>query len=97
MLEKIKVPCPFCDKEIEVLHSPLSFTTRRGNSSLGKKANPVCSQESYDVFEPCPHCGKPANAIKKALVNGVKNEVPKDEMLKRMKEAGIPFRFSSKG
>ena len=93
MLQPTKVPCPFCDNEIEVLYSPPSHTTRRSKSALGTGSNPVFSKESYEVLKPCPHCGKPANAIKKTLIKPEGKPVPKDEMIKRMKEAGIPLRF----
>ena len=94
-MDKITIHCPFCDKEIEVLHSPSIVTTKRSvTATFGATTKIVRSTEKYEVPSDCPNCGKSAKEIKKALKEGGESKsVSHAEMLERIKKLGLATRI----
>jgi predicted secreted Zn-dependent protease len=75
MLEKI--PCPFCQQPIEVLHIPSVYSEKHhGKNALGRGISIHKSKEIMEVQNDC-QCGKTVKEIQKALKEGVSPDMAK--------------------
>jgi len=93
MPEKIKIKCPICEMgEIVTLYTPKTFITKYARASSNKKSVSYYKEEKYVIISPkCPNCGKSKKDIEKALKEG--KQPSREEIIKRMKETGLPTKF----
>ena len=93
MQEIIEIECPICKKGIiKVMHRPEVFTTQTIRVGSNKKTIPKLTPEKNEILsERCPVCDKTKKEIQKRLKEGHKPS--HEEMLKRLKEAGLPTRI----
>lgn len=91
MPEVLTIECPFCkEKVIKVMHSPQVYSSQTIRVGSNVKTIPKLTEAKDEVLsEKCPNCGKTKKQIEKALKEGV--PLSKEERLKRLKEAGLPF------
>jgi hypothetical protein len=89
MSEQKIIKCPFCDQgDITTLHTPGMMVTKYGRASSNKKAITYYKDEKYEILvDKCPNCSKSKKEIEKALKHG--KELPNEEVLKRLREAGL--------
>ena len=68
------------------------MVTKYARAASNKKAMNYYKDEKYEILSSkCPNCGKSKKEIEKALKQG--KQPSREEVLKRMKEAGLPTRF----
>ncbi len=98
MIQKIKLLCPFCDKEINTLFEPEGFMIKKSHADGRTKSQYLHKKEKYEPLEDCPHCGKSKREIKKALEGDMPTKPkPKEEVRKQLEELGLLDRFEGKG
>lgn len=86
-ISKIEVDCPFCGKAVKALHRPSLIREKKKASWGGCKKSFVRDEEVLEIVEDCANCGKSKKDIENALKQG--KELPNDEVLKRLREAGL--------
>ncbi len=97
-MKAVVVPCPFCNKEITVNHSPsVRYSKTEITATLGRRTKWFHTKEKYEVFEDCPNCNKPKKEVQKAL-NGEMPIRPKsrEEVKMQLEELGLLDRFEKK-
>ena len=96
MPEVITVECPFCKKgEIKVMHQPEVYSTQTIRVGSNRKTIPMLTPAKDEVLsDKCPVCNKNKKEIQKALKEGVKPS--HEEVLRRLKESGLPTKFVTK-
>ena len=84
---------PFCkERTIKVMHKEQTFSTKRTRIRSEHATKLIKEHEKNDIFsEKCPNCGKSKKEIEKALKQG--KQPSREEILRRMKEAGLPLRI----
>jgi len=93
MTEQSLTNCPFCRKlTITILHIPFVANTFTSKCRAGGK-NTIYQKERFDVMSGCDSCGKSRKEVEEALNRGSIREIPHEERLKRLKEAGLPTRI----
>lgn len=92
MPEIIIIECPFCKAPIKVMHREETYTTQRTKAAGKTKTIPKLSP-SKDVIlsDKCSTCGHTKKEIEQALKRG--KQPSREEILRRMKEAGLPTKF----
>jgi len=88
MIEQKNIECPFCKAKISCLYKPpvLQYAVTRISSRTSR--TPYMTKEKYEILvEKCPNCGKTKKEILDALYHG--KELTNNEVLKRLKEAGL--------
>jgi hypothetical protein len=88
MPEQRITECPFCKANIKTLYKPsvIQFSISRISAKTSRV--PYRTREKYEILvDKCPNCGKSKKEIEKALKEG--KEVPREEVLKRLREAGL--------
>lgn len=91
--------CPFCDKgDIEAVYQPSRVEKRMSRGSGFNRMTLVRIDEKYIVTMDCPKCGKKGSHIERVLNKGEgKSKPPSNkEILKRLKEAGLPTKVGGK-
>ena len=90
-----EIECPFCKAKIKVLFKPSMLQFHISRVSAKTARVPYRTREKYEILvNKCPNCGKTKKEIEKALREGV--PLPHEEILKRLKEAGLPTKFTTK-
>ncbi len=91
--------CPFCDKgRIEIHYRPAVRKANLSTTVGGRTAKTASS--SSPVEEPlnsCKECGAKRKDIQKKLKEGLTKPPSNKEILKRLKEAGLPTKVGGKG
>jgi 2-iminoacetate synthase ThiH len=89
MPEQKIIKCPFCEQgDITTVHIPGMMVSKRAYASSNTKTISYFTGEKYEIVsEKCPNCGKSKKEIEKALKQG--KELPNEEVLRRLKEAGL--------
>lgn len=88
------VPCPFCDKPINVFYEPAVESSTVSYVAGRKSIHKVKSKEKYEVTENCPHCGATRDKIEKTLCSGEDYKRPsREKVLERMRKAGLKTRI----
>lgn len=92
----MQVKCPFCEKgDITISYTPRTMIMRKSSCSAKTAYSPFFKDPKTEVItEKCPHCGKGRKEIEKVLKEG--KEPSREEILKRLQEAGLPTKFVSK-
>lgn len=88
-----KIECPFCNKGIIEIHHILPIKNENLSSTVGGRIFKSSHQspEREDVQNDCPSCGAKKEAIEKKLKEGSLSKPPsRQEILKRLKDAGLP-------
>lgn len=88
------IDCPFCKKakiNVTYVHPYTSWSV--SSISAGSKRTKFYHDEKYKVQNKCPDCGKSKQEIKEALERGTTKQLSHGEMIKRLKDAGIPTRI----
>jgi endogenous inhibitor of DNA gyrase (YacG/DUF329 family) len=88
---KIKVECPFCQKEtLEALTWPAHTELRSSRSAVAKSTTAVRKREGFELMsEKCSNCGKSASEIKRAWEEGHEIDAEKRKMkLEELKKLG---------
>lgn len=88
-----KIECPFCNKGIVEIHHILPVKNDNLSSTVGDRRARVSheSPEREDVQNDCPSCGAKKEAIEKKLRAGSPTKpLSRQEILKRLKDAGLP-------
>ncbi len=91
-----KIECPFCGKGIIVIKHIFPIKNQNLSSSVaGKKARSTHeSKEREDVQNDCAKCGAKQEKIQKKLKDGsISNAPSRKEILKRLKDAGLPTKI----
>ncbi len=91
--------CPFCDRgDIEAVYQPSRVEKRMSRGSGFNGMTPIHIDERYTISMDCPKCGKKGSEIERALNRGEgKRKAPSnEEILKRLKEAGLPTKVGGK-
>lgn len=85
--------CPFCNEaDIHYIHSPIFLKFKKGSYG-GSKQGITRTQEKIMVTdEECPNCHKSRSQLEKRLKDN-KKEIPHEERIKRMRDAGLPTRI----
>jgi len=87
MKEEQTWECPFCGKNtIKVIFFPRTALAQKGSFG-GSKVWMKVSKEKFIVQSGCSECSKTKEEVEKAL--NEKKEPSKDEVLRRLREAGI--------
>jgi len=87
------IQCPFCGKlTITILHIPFVSKTISSKTRAGGRETRI-QKERYDVLSGCSECRKSQKEVEKALNTGKTKEIPHEERLRRIKEAGLPTRL----
>jgi len=94
--EQKVLKCPYCGQgEIITLYTPRTMVTKYGRAGHSKKAINYFIDEKYEIVSiKCPSCGKSKREIEKALKHG--KEPSREDIIKRLQEAGLPTKFTSK-
>lgn len=92
MPEITTMECPFCkQKTIKIMHKEQTFSTRRTRIRAGRSTTYIKNPEKNEILsEKCSNCGKSKKEIEKAFKEG--RQLSKEEIIKRMKEAGLPLK-----
>jgi len=88
-----KIECPFCNKGTIEIHHILPIKNDNISSTVGGRRARVSSEspEREDVLNDCPSCGAKRESIEKKLKEGKLSKPPsRQEILKRLKDAGLP-------
>jgi hypothetical protein len=90
------VKCPFCNEgEINVMYTPKAYGYQVTRAASNKKTIPKMFPEKYVVLvSNCPVCKHTKAEIEKRLKEG--KQLSKEEIIKRMQEAGLPTRIETK-
>lgn len=93
MAEVRTIKCPFCKEgEIKISYTPERYTTQTIIVGSNRKTIPKLIPAQQEVLsDKCPKCGKTKKELQKALKEGVKPS--RKEVIKRMKEAGLPLKI----
>jgi predicted RNA-binding Zn-ribbon protein involved in translation (DUF1610 family) len=90
------VECPFCGKlGVKAFHKPSHLEPKATHISAGSGTTYHRVPESYDIVGGCPNCGKTREQIERAFDTGMTREVPHEQRLRRLREAGLPTRTKS--
>jgi uncharacterized Zn finger protein len=90
-MEVISVECPFCGKSLKALHRPPLVREKKKSSWGGSRKSFTRDEEILEILEDCTNCGKSKKEIENALKHG--KELTNEEIIKRMKEAGLPLKI----
>ena len=91
-IQQIELECPFCHKMgISAQYFPPSLGAKTSRTSGAKATRFFKVQERYEGITDCPHCGKKAHEIEKALRYGVADKEKDKKVLQRLKEQGLDF------
>jgi len=84
---KIKVECPFCEKEtLEVLTWPSHTEIKSSRSAVAKSKTIRKVSEGFELMsDRCSNCGKNANEIRKAWYEGF-SKTDEEKRKKRLEE-----------
>ncbi len=92
MTQEALLKCPFCGKEnLKAIHKPSYMQAKTSRISAGAKITYQRVPETYQVVGSCPDCGKTAREIQDRFEG--KKEIPHEERIARMKNAGIPTAY----
>ena len=83
------IECPFCkERVIKLMHSPETYGSHTIMVGSNRKTIPKLTPAKDEVLTQfCPNCGKSKKEIETALKHG--KELPNEEVLKRLREAGL--------
>lgn len=88
------MPCPLCDKgTVKVRHVPMLKKQQFASGSAFSKSTTTYTKEHYTVLENCPNCGASKKEIEKALSKGETKPIAHQDLLERLKKAGMPTRI----
>ncbi len=87
--ERMTIKCPFCDiGDIIISYTPRTMIMRKSRCSAKTAYSPFFKDPKTEVLtEKCPNCGKCQKEMENVLRHG--KEPTNDEVLKRLKEAGL--------
>jgi len=91
------IKCPICDIGfVKCAYTPMTF--RREKQFYGTQTSSVTkkTEERYEVLENCPNCGKRKEEIQKVLGGNDSKPPSREEILRRMREAGLDTKFGKK-
>lgn len=92
--QHVIVPCPFCDKPIQVFHRPQGIIAKQSRSL---NFRPKHYEELYEAITDCPHCGKSKQELMLALAGkAAPKPKSKEELRKELEELGLSGRMSYK-
>jgi hypothetical protein len=87
-MDDIQINCPFCDTPIKAIHKPHLIREIKRTSWGGNKPSFARDKEVIIIMvDTCPKCGKTKKEIEKSLEKG--KELSNEEVLRRLKEAGL--------
>lgn len=93
MNETVEILCPFCDKKaVRAIHRPSIRIRKVCRGSAKNKTTWVRTPEVYEVISDCSNCGKTVKEINKKLKDGDESQMSHEDMLKRIKEMGLPLK-----
>ena len=96
-IENKTIKCPFCKRgDISVLYTSEHMSVHSTHAAGRRARIPNYHPERYDVFSKCPNCGASKKEIKKALETGTIKKVSHEELIKRIKESGLPTKIETK-
>ncbi len=96
LLEKMTIPCPFCEKPIEILHEEPSYAASTSHAAGRTKTSYSYKPPRSKAISDCPHCGKPKSEIQRVMDGGAVKPPSREDVLKKMQELGLPTKISSK-
>ena len=83
-----EIECPFCKAKLKVLYKPSMLQFHVSRVAAKTARTPYKTQEKYEILvDKCPNCGKSKKEIEHALTHG--KELSREEVLKRLREAGL--------
>ena len=91
-----KIECPFCNKGVIQIHHILPVKTDNLTSTVGGQTfkSSHQSKEKEEVQNDCPQCGAKREKMQKKLNEGsMSKSLSSKEVLKRLKDAGLPSKF----
>jgi ferritin-like protein len=93
-----EITCPFCEKgKIKVRYIPKMLVTRYSHASSNRKSYSYFKNEKYTVISNCHICGKTKEKIEKFLNRGQEEKkISNEEIIRRLKEAGLPTKIVTK-
>ena len=91
------VKCPLCQLgEIAVTTRPEYYSYKTARAIHQIKRIPVHHPEQVKIESSCPNCKASKSDIKDALDSGSGKKVSHEDLLKRLKESGLPLILESK-
>lgn len=93
-----RIECPFCENgEIEIHHT-LPIKKENISTTVGGRRARTGSQtpEKEEVQNDCPKCGAKRKDIQKKLKEGLIKTPSNKDILRRLKEAGLPTKVGGK-
>ena len=87
--------CPFCHKQtIKAYYWPPSREAKTSRSAgAGSRTKFYKVRERYHIASGCSNCGKTQKEVERVINKGEDKGPSREEVLKRMKEAGLPTKF----
>jgi len=95
--EDKEIDCPLCGKtKINVTITPQHYTYSTARAFGKVKRIPVVHPERIQIHSKCSNCNASKQNIKDALESGTIGKQSHKDLLKRLKESGLPTKIESK-